>query len=101
KLNGDDRVYTKLSTIGNANVLEKITGPLGEPTELTYARAGNYLDTEKAVDMPTNHWVLSQVKTGDGRGNVYTDHISYGVYNPTITGIGVIPSGFYDRKERE
>jgi RHS repeat-associated protein len=101
KLKGDDRVYAKLSTIGNANMLEKITGPLGETTELTYSRAGNYVDTEKSVDMPTNHWVLSQVKTGDGRGNFYTDHISYGVYNPTVTGIGVIPSGFYDRKERE
>ena len=101
KRKGDPNVYAKLSVIGATDMLKTITGPLGDTIEIEYARAGNYVDQNLGVDMPSNHWVLSSVRTGDGRGNFHKDHISYYLYAPTDATKASIPSGFYDRKERE
>ena len=101
KINGDPNVYAKLNTIGNMDALQKVTGPLGDTIELSYARAGNHVDAARGVDMPSNHWVLSKVRVGDGRGNFYSDNISYNLFAPTDPTTASIPSGFYDRQERE
>ena len=101
KLNGDANVYAKLNQIADTNLLETVTGTLGDTIQLGYSRVGNVVNPSVGVDMPSNHWALTSVRTGDGRENFYTDHISYDLFMPTNASNAAVPSGFYDRVERE
>ena len=79
--------------------------PIGGEINLDYKRQGNAVESTPPVpnkpDMPGNQWALASVTVSDGRDplgqtGVYTDVISYDVY-----GQPGVPSGFYDRVERE
>ncbi len=55
-------VHVRLNRLGKANLLKRVTRPLGGKIDLSYARAGN------TVAMPSHRWVMSGVIVRDGRG---------------------------------
>ena len=96
---GDQNIYVKLNQTGKANLLKRVTRPLGATISLDYARQGNHVDVSNPdlkVDMPRNQWVLASVQTSDALGSSYLKTFEYGLDATDPFG-----SGFHDRVERE
>ncbi len=85
-------VQARLNQLGNANLLNRVTRPLGGKIDLSYARAGN------TVAMPHHRWVLSEVIVRDGHGTDARTQWVPGHDVPTRYGYEY---GRYDRYERE
>jgi RHS repeat-associated protein len=85
-------VHVRLNRLGKANLLKRVTRPLGGAIDLFYARAGN------TVSMPEHRWVLSQVVARDGRGSQARDEV---VVGHDLRTQYTYTEGHYDRNERE
>ena len=75
KVPGNANVYVKFNNvvkaarttsdpmerIGPPNLLTAVIRPLGSRFDITYGRAGNRVDLNAAVNMPSNQWVMTNV----------------------------------------
>ena len=82
----DGAMTVARSRIGQANLLQSVTRPLGSTISLEYQRQGN------TTDMPQSRWVLTGVTTFDG-------HAGDGVDTQETT--YTYSDGLYNRRERE
>ncbi|MCI0672675.1 MAG: hypothetical protein L0Y64_19690, partial [Myxococcaceae bacterium] len=84
---GGSAVYARLNGYTGANLLTKVTRPLGGSFTLDYRREGN------TVDMPESRYVLASVVVEDGTGSSAPGHSLRTEY--------AYAGGRYDRAERD